>query len=166
MATLYQNLSNYNLNLVPSAAGFRFGIVVSEWNHEITSELLKGACQTLLRLGAKEDNISVHWVPGSFELIFGAKSIAQSSEVDAVLCLGCVIQGETPHFKYICQGVTEGIAHLNLQFNIPFIFGLLTTLNLEQAQDRAGGKLGNKGDEAAVTAVKMIHLKKSMIGNS
>ena len=159
MATLHQNLSNYNASLVPSAEGFRFGIVVSEWNHDVTSALMKGAFETLIKLGAKEDYILVHWVPGSFELTFGAKLLAKSGKVDAVICLGCVIQGDTPHFTYVCQGVTQGITELNLQFNIPFIYGLLTTLNIEQAQDRAGGKLGNKGDEAAVTAVKMLHLK-------
>jgi 6,7-dimethyl-8-ribityllumazine synthase len=158
MATLHQNLSAYNADLVPSAEGFRFGIVVSEWNHEITSELMKGAFQTLLKLGAKEENILVHWVPGSFELTFGAKTLAESGKVDAVLCLGCIIQGDTPHFTYVCEGVTQGITQLNLQFNIPFIFGVLTTFNMEQARDRAGGKMGNKGDEAAVTAVKMVHL--------
>ena len=162
MATLYQNLSSYDSNNVPSAEGFHFGIIVSEWNHEITSELLKGALQTLIKLGAREENIHVNWVPGSFELTFGAKSLAQSTKVDAVLCLGCIIQGDTPHFTYVCQGVTDGITRLNLQFDIPFIFGVLTTLTLEQAQERAGGKLGNKGDEAAVTAVKMVHLRKSI----
>jgi 6,7-dimethyl-8-ribityllumazine synthase len=162
MATLHQNLSGFNASLVPSAEGFRFGIVVSEWNHDITSALLKGAFQTLTKLGAKEDNIHVHWVPGSFELTFGAKILAQRGNVDAVICLGCVIQGDTPHFTYVCEGVTMGITQLNLQFNIPFIYGLLTTLNIEQARDRAGGKLGNKGDEAAVTAVKMIHLNRKL----
>ena len=162
MATLHQNLSSYNASLVPSAEGFRFAIVVSEWNHDVTSALMKGAFETLVKLGAKEDDIHVYWVPGSFELSFGAKLIADAGKVDAVLCLGCVIQGDTPHFTYVCEGVTHGITELNLKYNIPFIFGLLTTLNLEQAQDRAGGKLGNKGDEAAVTAVKMIHLKKKL----
>jgi 6,7-dimethyl-8-ribityllumazine synthase len=162
MATLHQNLSSYNASLVPSAEGFRFGIVVSEWNHEITSQLVKGAVQTLIKLGAKEENIIVNWVHGSFELTFGAKILAETGKVDAVLCLGCIIQGDTPHFTYVCEGVTQGVTQLNLQYNIPFIFGVLTTFNIEQAQDRAGGKLGNKGDEAAVTAVKMIHLKKSL----
>ena len=162
MATLLQNLSGFNASLVPSAEGFRFGIVVSEWNHDITSALLKGAFQTLTKLGATEDNIHVYWVPGSFELTFGAKILAQKGNVDAVICLGCVIQGDTPHFTYVCEGVTMGITQLNLQFNIPFIYGLLTTLNIEQAHDRAGGKLGNKGDEAAVTAVKMIHLNRKL----
>jgi 6,7-dimethyl-8-ribityllumazine synthase len=161
MATHPQNLSSYNASLVPSAEGFRFGIVVSEWNNDITSELMKGAFQTLVKLGAKEENIHVHWVPGSFELTFGAKVLAESGKVDAVLCLGCIIQGDTPHFTYVCEGVTQGVTQLNLLYNIPFIFGILTTSNLEQARERAGGKLGNKGDEAAVTAVKMVHLKKN-----
>jgi 6,7-dimethyl-8-ribityllumazine synthase len=135
---------------------------VSEWNSEITTALMKGAFQTLLKLGAREENIHVHWVPGSFELTYGAKLLAESGKVDAVICLGCVIQGDTPHFTYVCQGVTQGITQLNLQYKLPFIYGLLTTLNLEQATDRAGGKLGNKGDEAAVTAVKMVHLQKKL----
>jgi 6,7-dimethyl-8-ribityllumazine synthase len=162
MASLHKNLSAYNTNLMPSAEGFRFGIVVSEWNHDITDKLMQGAFQTLIKLGAKEENILVHWVPGSFELTFGAKLLAESGKVDVVLCLGCIIQGDTPHFTYVCEGVTHGITQLNLQFKIPFIFGVLTTLTIEQAQDRAGGKLGNKGDEAAVTAVKMVHLQKSL----
>ena len=156
MATAYQNLSDYDFESVPSAQSMRLGIVVSEWNQEITESLLKGACDTLERHGAKTSNIHVLRVPGSFELTFGAKQIAEHIELDAVIVLGCVIRGDTPHFDYVCSSVTQGVTELNIQYNIPFIFGLLTTDNLQQAEDRAGGKHGNKGDEAAITAIKMI----------
>lgn len=158
MATSLKNLSSYDEKNMPSAAKMKFGIVVSEWNSTITDALYKGAVSTLVKHGAAEDNIVTLGVPGSFELVSGAKTLAKHSNVDAVICLGCVIQGETPHFDYVCQGVTQGIAHLNVKFNIPFIYGLLTTLNQEQAEDRAGGKHGNKGDEAAYTAIKMVDI--------
>ena len=163
MATAYQNLSSYPEAEVPSASGFHFGIVVSEWNRNITGNLLEGALQTLLKFGAKESDIQVHWVPGSFELTYGAHMLAETTEVDAVICLGCVVQGETPHFNYVCQGVTHGITELNLNYDIPFIFGLLTTDTMQQAADRAGGKHGNKGDEAAVTAIKMVALRNKLL---
>lgn len=156
------NLSEYNPHLVPDAGKMRFGIVVSDWNHDITSALLEGAKRTLKKHGATEDNIIVKHVPGSFELTLGAQLLAEYDDLDAVICLGCVIQGETPHFTFICQGVTQGITQLNLEYNIPFIFGVLTTLNLEQATERAGGRLGNKGDESAVTAIKMAALQLEM----
>ena len=159
MAT--KDLSNYNAELVPDASEMIFGIVVAEWNPEITSALAQGAVNTLLKHGAKENNIKLKYVPGSFELPLGAQYFAEHENVDAVIVLGCVIQGETRHFDYICSGVTQGIMELNLKYNKPFIFGLLTTLNQQQAIDRAGGKHGNKGDEAAVTAIKMIDLKRS-----
>ena len=132
-----------------------FGIVVSEWNPEITGALLDGCVSTLERYGALPENIHVKKVPGSFELIYGAQQMCRNDGYDAVIILGCVIQGETPHFDYICQGVTEGIARLNATSNIPVVFGLLTTNDLQQAKDRAGGRLGNKGDECAVVAIKM-----------
>ncbi len=157
-----ENLSVYNPDLVPDAGKMRFGIVVSDWNHEVTSALLEGAKRTLKKHGAADDNIIVKHVPGSFELTLGAQLLAEYDDLDAVICLGCVIQGETPHFTFICQGVTQGITQLNLEYNIPFIFGVLTTLNLEQAVERAGGRLGNKGDEAAVTAIKMAALQLDM----
>ncbi len=156
MATSLKNLSNYDKKTVPSATDMKFGIVVSEWNEEITEALYKGAYETLIKHGAKPENIIKEYVPGSFELTLGAQLIAENTDVDAVICLGCVIQGETPHFDYVCSGVTQGITQLNIDFSIPFIFGLLTTLNLQQAKDRAGGKHGNKGDECAVTAIKMV----------
>lgn len=153
------NFSVYNPALVPDAGKMRIGIVVSDWNPEVTSALLDGATRTLKKHGAVDSNIVIKHVPGSFELTIGAQFLAEYDDLDAVICLGCVIQGETPHFTYICQGVTQGITQLNLDYNIPFIFGVLTTLNLEQALDRAGGKLGNKGDEAAITAIKMAALQ-------
>lgn len=162
MATSLQNHSGYDLSEIPTPKGMKIGIVVSEWNREVTQALLEGATKTLVRMGISEDHIQVHYVPGSFELPLGAQFIAEYIKPDAVICLGCVIQGETRHFDYICQGVTQGIADLNLKYNLPFVFGILTTDTLEQAKDRAGGKHGNKGDEAAVTALKMAHMKKSL----
>lgn len=156
------NLSEYDPGSVPDAGKMRFGIVVSDWNHEVTSVLLEGAVNTLKKHGATEKNIVVRHVPGSFELTIGAQFLAEYDDLDAVICLGCVIQGETPHFTFICQGVTQGITQLNLDYNIPFIFGVLTTLNLEQALSRAGGKHGNKGDEAAITAIKMAALQREI----
>jgi len=155
-------LSEYNPASVPDAAKMRFGIVVSDWNHEVTSALLEGATNTLKKHGATDNNIVIRHVPGSFELTIGAQFLAEYDDVDVIICLGCVIQGETPHFTYICQGVTQGITQLNLEYNIPFIFGVLTTMNLEQALSRAGGKHGNKGDEAAITAIKMAALHREM----
>lgn len=159
MATEFKNLSEYNPGNVPDASEMKFGIVVSEWNIEITSTLLEGAVNTLKKHKAKEENIHIKYVPGSFELVLGAQYLAETFNPDAIICLGCVIQGETRHFDFICQGVTQGIMALNLKYNKPFIFGVLTTDTLEQASDRAGGKHGNKGDEAAVAAIKMVDLR-------
>jgi 6,7-dimethyl-8-ribityllumazine synthase len=156
------DLSDYNPASVPDAGKMRFGIVVSDWNREITQALLEGAAKTLKKHGATDNNIVIKHVPGSFELTLGAQFLAEYDDLDAIICLGCIIQGETPHFSYICQSVTYGITKLNLEYNIPFIFGVLTTLNHEQALDRAGGKHGNKGDEAAVTAIKMAALQFEM----
>lgn len=156
-----KNLSEYNIDSIPSAEKMRFGIVVSEWNYEITSALAKGAVETLKKHGAIEENILIRFVPGSFELPLGGQYLAEIENVDAVILLGCVIQGETPHFDYICSGVTKGTVDLNLKYQMPFIFGVLTTKTMQQAKDRSGGKYGNKGDEAAVTAIKMISLKQS-----
>ena len=156
------DLSVYDPASVPDAGKMRFGIVVSDWNHDITDALLEGATKTLKKHGATGNNIVIKHVPGSFELTLGAQFFAEYDDLDAIICLGCVIQGETPHFSYICQSVTYGITKLNLEYNIPFIFGVLTTLNYEQARDRAGGKHGNKGDEAAITAIKMAALQFEM----
>lgn len=136
--------------------------MVADWNSEVTYSLLDGAVKTLKRHGVADDEIIVRHVPGTFEITLGAQWMAEYEDLDGVICLGCVIQGETPHFTYICEGVTQGVTQLNLEYNIPFIFGVLTTLDLQQALDRAGGKHGNKGDEAAVTAIKMAALQRQM----
>ena len=154
MATALHHLSDYDVQSVPDASNMCFGVVVSEWNTEITSALLDGTVKTLEKHGCLPENIHVKTVPGSFELVYGAQQMTKNDGFDAVIILGSVIRGETPHFDYICEGVTQGIAHLNATQNIP-VFGLLTTDNLQQAQDRCGGKLGNKGDECAVVAIKM-----------
>lgn len=155
MATALHNLSDYDVASIPDASNMLIGIVVSEWNQEVTGALLNGAINTLEKHGCLPENIHVKTVPGSFELIYGAQQLTKNDSYDAVIVLGCVIRGETPHFDYICQGVTYGIAHLNATSNIPVIYGLLTTENLQQALDRCGGKLGNKGDECAIDAIKM-----------
>jgi 6,7-dimethyl-8-ribityllumazine synthase len=158
MASSLKNLSDHDPATIPEGSSMKIGIVVSEWNEEITAALLEGAQRTLEKSGVRKENIPVLVVPGSFELPYGARIIAEKYTPHAVICLGCVIQGETRHFDYICQGVTQGITELNLDYDIPFIFGVLTTDTLQQARDRAGGKYGNKGDEAAVTALKMASI--------
>lgn len=140
----------------------RFAIVVSEWNSEITNALLDGTIKTLEKQGAKKNHISVNYVPGSFELTAGAKWVSETGKFDAIICLGCVIQGETRHFEFICSAVSNGLTDLNISNSIPFIFGVLTPQTMQQAKDRAGGKHGNKGVEAAVTAIKMVALKTAM----
>ena len=157
MATALHNLSDYDFNSVPDASHMRFGIVVSEWNSNVTGALLEGAVESLKKHGAKEENILVQTVPGSFELTFGSAQMIKSGKIDAVIALGCVIKGDTPHFDYVCAGTTQGLAHLNATTDVPVIYGLITTNNLEQALDRAGGKLGNKGTECAITAIKMLN---------
>jgi 6,7-dimethyl-8-ribityllumazine synthase len=156
MATALKNLSAYDPKQVPTAKGMKFGIIVAEWNENITFSLRDGAINTLIKHGADEEDIVVKYVPGTFELTSGAKALAQTNNFDAIIVLGCVIQGDTRHFDFICNGVTYGITQLNLDFDIPFIFGVLTTENELQALDRAGGKHGNKGDEAAITSIKMV----------
>ena len=153
MAT--KNLSEYNIANVPDASNMCFGIVVSEWNSEITGALLDGCVSTLEKHGAIPENIHVKTVPGSFELIYGAHQMTLDDGFDAVIILGCVIRGETPHFDYICEGVTAGIARLNATSQTPIVYGLLTCNDEQQAKDRSGGRLGNKGDECAVVAIKM-----------
>ncbi len=155
MATKNHNLSDYDINSVPDATGMKIGIVVSEWNENITGALLEGAKSTLIKNGVAEEDIKVLTVPGSFELVYGASQMVES-EVDAVIAIGCVIRGDTPHDRYICQGVTYGLARLNATQPVPVIYGLITTLDMVQAEERAGGKMGNKGDECAVTAIKMV----------
>lgn len=162
MATALKNLSDYDFDSIPDAKDMSFGIIVAEWNKEITSALAQGAITTLKKHGVTDENIVLKFVPGTFELTKGAQLLADNFEIDAVIALGTVIQGETRHFDFICQGVTHGITELNLEFEIPFIFGVLTTENLQQAIDRSGGKHGNKGDEAAVTAIKMVALQREI----
>jgi 6,7-dimethyl-8-ribityllumazine synthase len=157
MASALKNLSEYKADKI-SGKGYKFGIVVSEWNEEITGSLLNGAVNTLENLGVTTENIYVELVPGAFELPLGAQFVAENYDVDAVICLGCVIKGETPHFDYVCKAAADGILRVSLDTDKPVIFGVLTTDNLQQALDRAGGKHGNKGVEAAVTAVKMVLL--------
>ena len=134
----------------------KFAIVVAEWNEDITEPLFQGAYNALIELGVKKQNVLRKTVPGSFELPLAAQWMAEKKEVAAVICLGCVIQGDTPHFDYVCQAVAYGIMKVNLKTNKPVAFGVLTTLNKKQAMDRAGGKFGNKGEEAALTVVKML----------
>lgn len=160
MASSEKNLSQYSNKDLPDGSELEIAIIVSEWNEDITSSLLSGAKETLLKHGVKEDNILVRTVPGSFELPLGAKLVLSKDQKDAVICLGAVIKGETDHDKYINAAVATGIMQLSLMSNVPIIFGVLTPNNKEQAIDRAGGSHGNKGVEAAITALKMIALKK------
>lgn len=164
MASSLKNLSDYDPKKVPTAENMSFGIVVSEWNNNVTDKLLDGAVESLVKHGAKKSSIEIYHVPGSFELVFGAKMLLKHRKLDAVICLGSVIRGDTPHFDYVCSGTTQGIAQLNAEGNVPVIFGLLTTDNLQQAIDRCGGRLGNKGTECAITAIKMVELNRQVSG--
>ncbi|WP_395051975.1 6,7-dimethyl-8-ribityllumazine synthase [Flavobacterium sp.] len=161
MATANKNLSNYNKNTIPNAKDFRFGIVVSEWNEHVTEGLYNGAIAALLDCGAEIENI-IRWnVPGSFELVYGAKRMIDTQNVDCVITIGCVIKGETMHFEFVCEGVTQGIKDLNILTNVPVIFCLLTDNTEQQSIDRSGGIHGNKGTEAAIAAIKMAELRKT-----
>lgn len=162
MSTQLKNLSDFSNTQIPSAAPFRFGIVVSEWNSAITDSLYQGALQSLFANGAQDENIFTYAVPGSFELTSGADLLLKNSKLDAVICLGCVIQGETRHFDFICNAVANGISNVAVKYSKPVIFGVLTTNNQQQAIDRSGGKHGNKGVEAAVTAIKMAYLAETL----
>ena len=161
MATELKNLSEFNAEQIPSAAGMKFGIVVAEWNTEVTEALSEGAITLLKQFNAHK--IEKVTVPGTFELAMGAQFLLEKAEVDAVICIGCVIQGETKHFDFICNASAPGITDLNLKYNKPVIFGVLTPNTMQQAVDRAGGKHGNKGHEAAITAIKMVALKNSIL---
>jgi 6,7-dimethyl-8-ribityllumazine synthase len=156
MSSALKNLSDFSTANLPDVSQKRFAIIVSEWNTEVTGALYTGAYDTLVTYGVQESNIVSIQVPGSFELSLGAQKLAQREDIDAVICLGCVIQGETRHFDFICQAVADGITNVSLKYNKPVIFGVLTPNTQEQAMDRAGGKHGNKGDEAAITAIKML----------
>jgi 6,7-dimethyl-8-ribityllumazine synthase len=162
MATQLKNLSDFSGSEIPSAALYRFGIVVAEWNAEITNALYQGAYESLIDHGALPDNVFNYSVPGSFELTSGADLLLKNLHLDAVICLGCVIQGETRHFDFICNAVANGISNVAIKYAKPVIFGVLTTDNQQQALDRAGGKHGNKGVEAAVTAIKMANLAETL----
>ena len=153
------NLSYYDKASIPSAKNFRFGIVVSEWNPEITENLFLGAEEAFLEHGTAKENI-IRWnVPGSFELIYGCKKMIETQQLDAIIAIGNVIQGETKHFDFVCDGVTQGIKDLNIKYDVPVIFCVLTDNNKQQSLDRSGGKHGNKGIESAVAAIKMAALR-------
>lgn len=162
MATQLKSLSDFSHTSIPSGAEFKFGIVTAQWNAEITGALYNGAIALLEAQGVKPENIIEITVPGSYELTSGADLLLTNKTVDAVICLGCVIQGETPHFDFICDAVANGITQVSIKHNKPVIFGVLTTNTQEQAQDRAGGKHGNKGEEAAATALLMADLQKHL----
>lgn len=161
MATEFKNLSDYNKDDVPSGADFKVGIVVSEWNDVVTFNLLKGAKEALLENGVPEEQIIVKFVPGAFELPMGTQLMFENSFVDGVIAIGSVIQGETKHFDFVCDGATHGIMNVGLKYNKPTIFCLLTDNTMQQAVDRSGGKHGNKGIECAVACLKMISLSRS-----
>ena len=155
------DLSKYDVHSLPSADVLmrqRYAIVVADWNSEITYALAQGAVDTFLKHGVQADNIDIIHVPGAVELTYGAARIMKEERIDAVVVIGCVIQGDTPHFDYVCQSVTQGVAALNAQGKVPVIFSVLTVLNQQQALDRCGGKLGNKGVEGAYTAIRMANL--------
>ena len=162
MATANKNLSQYDKTKLPNAKNFRFGIVVSEWNDHVTEGLYNGAIAALLDCGATQENI-IRWnVPGSFELPSGAQMLLENTSVEAVITLGCVIRGETPHFDFVCNACAQGVKDVSIKYKKPVIFGLLTDNNVEQSRARSGGNLGNKGVEAAVTAIKMIALQRQL----
>lgn len=159
MSTADKHLSHYDPAGVPSGAGRRFALVVSEWNHEITDALRRGARETLLKHGVAEADIIERWVPGSFELAHGAQFLLERGNLHGVICLGSIVRGETPHFDYVCHGTTQGIMAVGLKYNVPVIFGVLTDDNLQQARDRSGGRHGNKGVDCAVAVLKMAALR-------
>lgn len=159
MSSTHKNLSEFEGSPVPDAAKYRFAIIWSEWNHEVTNALKEGAVRFLLKHGATAENISIKSVPGSYELTLGAQYALENAPIDAVITLGCVIQGETRHFDFICNAVANGITNLNIKYNKPVVFGVLTPNTMQQAIDRSGGKHGNKGEEAAATAIKMLALR-------
>ncbi len=156
MASSSKNLSQHSEKNIQDISNKKFALIVSEWNEEVTEALYSGAVETLLKNGANKDLIIRKNVPGSFELSLAAQWMAEKEEIDAVICIGCVIQGETKHFDFICDAVAHGLTQVALKYNKPVIFGVLTPNNQQQALDRAGGKHGNKGDEAAITAIKML----------
>ena len=163
MATQLKNLSDFSHTSIPDGANYKIAIAVAEWNAEITGALYQGAYDTLVKHGVLTENIISVAVPGSFELTSAADILlSKYKDVDAVICLGCVIQGDTKHFDFICDAAANGITQVSVKYSKPVIFGVLTTNDQQQAIDRAGGKLGNKGDEAAITAIKMAELSANL----
>jgi len=162
MATHLKGLSDFSHIEVGSASDLTIAIVVAQWNAQVTGPLLEGAHNILLKQGASSENIHIVYVPGSYELSSGADIVLRNQQIDAVICIGCVIQGDTPHFTFICDAVANGVTNVALKYNKPVIFGVLTTNTLEQALDRAGGKHGNKGEEAAVTAIQMANISRKL----
>lgn len=160
MATANKNLSAYDKNAIPNAKNLRFGIVVSAWNGEITEALFEGAKEALLDCGALPENMLRWNVPGSFELTYGCKKMIQTQSVDAIIAIGSVIRGETSHFDFVCSATAQGIMDLNVNYDVPVIFCVLTDDNIQQSRDRSGGKHGNKGAEAAIVAIQMAVLGK------
>ncbi len=160
MSSSNKNLSSYETSNLTSPENYRIGIVVSAWNEEVTEALYSGAVSTLISAGLTKDQIERRNVPGSFELSLGAQWMARREDIDAVICLGCVIQGETKHFDFICNACAHGITEVGLKYNKPVAFGVLTTNTMKQALDRAGGKFGNKGDEAAGTILNMLNFER------
>ena len=160
MATANKNLSDYNKDEIPNGADFKVGIVVSEWNDQITFNLMRGAKEALIENGVLEQNIIIQYVPGAFELALGSQYFLEKGEVDGVIAIGVVIQGETKHFDFVCSGTTQGIMDVMLKYNKPLAFCVLTDNNIQQSIDRSGGKYGNKGIEAAIACMKMISNKR------
>lgn len=150
------NLSSYDPTTVPDATGRRFAIVISEWNSQVTNAMGKGAIDTLRKYGVAEGDIDVEYVPGSYELIHACNRLTRRSDLDAIIAIGCIVRGETPHFDYLSEAVAVNLGKLNTEADMPIIFGVLTTNDLQQALDRSGGCHGNKGVEAAVTALKLV----------
>ncbi len=165
MASAQKNLSDFATSDLPDISQHRFAILVSEWNTDVTEALFSGAYQTLIQHGTTAENIVRGNVPGSYELTLAAQWMAQRDDIDAVIAIGCVIQGETKHNDYINHAVAQGLTHVSLKTNKPVIFGVLTPNNQQQALDRAGGKHGNKGDEAAITAIKMLGLMSELVND-
>lgn len=165
MATHLKNLSDFSNTDIPKAADYNFAIIVSQWNDEITNALYQGAIDFLMAHDAVSENILTVHVPGSYELSSAADMVLTLKKVDAVICLGCVIQGETRHFDFICEAVANGLTQISIKHNKPVVFGVLTTDNLQQAQERAGGRHGNKGEEAAATAIQMAALQHFLARN-
>tara|TARA_Y100000739_G_C20507255_1_gene417832 strand:+ start:173 stop:664 length:492 start_codon:yes stop_codon:yes gene_type:complete len=162
MATKNKNLSSFDPKTIPSGRGKKIGLVISEWNTEITEGLKEGAVDVLEACGTSMTDILIEYVPGTFELPLGAQVLLESNKVDAVIAIGCVVRGETAHFDYVCQGVTQGIQEVSLRFSQPVMFCVLTDDTIQQSRDRSGGKYGNKGTEAAVGALKMLGLKERL----